>query len=117
MERDGIVCSVPFYRRVAGSNRSTIPEATTLISALSQSSERRAAGNHPTHLPSGREIPIAYCRLYLEVVYSFFSVSHKFIPDISIAPFQAHYYSEALLDYSIDTVSKLTRRSATSKCE
>jgi len=35
------------------------------------------------------------------------------ILDISIAPLQVHYYSEAAPDYSIDTVLELTHRSIT----
>jgi len=44
---------------------------------------------------------------------------HSFVPDISIVLLQVHYYSEALQspDNSIDTVSKLTRRSTTGNCE
>ena len=47
---------------------------------------------------------------------------HSFIPDISRYQVLAHsfvnYYSEALApDHSIDTVSELTRRSATGNCE
>jgi len=37
-------------------------------------------------------------------------MQHSFIPDISIEPLQAP-------DYSIDTVLKLTHRSATGNCE
>jgi len=39
---------------------------------------------------------------------------HSSIPDISIAPLQVYYYSEALPspDYSIDAVSELTLQSA-----
>src|SRR6218665_1899785 len=44
---------------------------------------------------------------------------HSFLPDISVAPLQVHYYSllRGAPDYSIDTVAELTRRSATGNCE
>src|SRR6218665_1815666 len=47
--------------------------------------------------------------------YSF--IHFSFIPDISIASLRVHHYSEALPDYSIDTVSELTRRRVTGNCE
>jgi len=40
----------------------------------------------------------------------------SFILDISLAPLQVPYNSEAP-DYSIDTVPELTRHSATGNCE
>src|SRR6218665_717533 len=44
---------------------------------------------------------------------------HSFIPDISMAPLQVHYYSEALPATALigPTVSELTRRIATCNCE
>src|SRR6218665_1569968 len=51
-------------------------------------------------------------------IHSFIhSFSHSFVPDISIATLQVHYYSEALPNNSIDTVSELTCRSPTGNCE
>src|SRR6218665_1191309 len=60
-------------------------------------------------------------RNYIQDAYWYFATEHSFIPDISIASLQVHYYSEAHVlhasDYSIDTVSELTCRSATSNCK
>src|SRR6218665_2804595 len=44
---------------------------------------------------------------------------HSFIPDISMAPLQVHYYSEALPATALigPTVSEFTRRTATCNCE
>src|SRR6218665_1566695 len=54
-------------------------------------------------------------RITTALSVSFNNLQYSFIPDISKAPLQVHYYSEAFLNtvYSIDTVLELTRRSAT----
>ena len=42
---------------------------------------------------------------------------HSLIPDISIAPLQVHYYSEALLSTALILCHELARRSTKGNCE